>query len=1280
MPKLLGKAPNQVPTNADLGTMAFQDREGINVNNAIVANLVVTGATSVNATFAVVNTTANVLFVAANGNVGIQTNAPTFPFHVYSNNAAFGAFNTTGSTNLIIDSPTAQAAAIVFRQAGGNALYLGTKASNTNVIRIGETSTGQERITFFANSTAGSARLGINNAAPTDALSVLGTVAVTNSTANVINIAANGNIGIGYTTPEYKLRVSGTIVGDANDNFFGTFAGDYVDIGNLGTTGSVYFDARGASSNVNVRIRAKGSGDHAFSTSGGSTEVVRFAANGNVGISNATPTNKLTVEGNVISLSANDAGTKIELLNRGNNTTTRFPQFVATHYSGNTAAGDSGGQPVVELIHARGSLGSVLPVQVGDILGGFNTWGSNSTAILSATRIQGVVESAFTTTATAAIQFITTNAGTAAEVVRFSANGNVGIGNATPGSKLTIAGGSLGPITIGQWGAGNYNGINLNGNNIGAGGGSDYNILADTNTLFVNRSAGSIHFRLNNVDQMHLASNGNFGIGNSAPAQKFIVNGTANIVGNTSLGGDLTVAGNLTVSGTTTYINTTTLNIGDNIITLNADVTGATAPTENAGIEINRGSAANSFFIWNETSDTWFANGGGFVVANTSANTLYVAANGNIGIGNSVPTDTLVIENNAANNIVRIRSTNSAVLFIESDSDNVDETHQAQIILSQDGGVVKGRFGYSGGGNGLAVINEFADSLTLGSNNVGAMVIVANGNIGIGNTAPAHALRIESGVLSLGNSTSNVQISIPTSVIASATNYWLNANGQWAIISGVAASGQGPNTAIQYNDSGATNGSAALTFDNVTNNVSLANTLIIGNSTVNSTISSTTASIASNSTYIGINVVANGNVGIGHGAPSSRLMVNGNFRSVLSSQGDFIISHAGLVSTAGAVSGVQLALQGGGTEAIRIDLGANVGIGNTAPAQKLQVTGSVQFSNSTASVLLAAANGNVGIGNTAPIEKLVVGGNILANNLRRYTATRTLSTTANDTVEIGTLNSTHGAHSLLITIQVTDSGFSVAKQYEIVSPFDTTTTATYRKVLPTRDTGPWASNDFDLEAYHDDNIIGLRVRRTGGSISGTLEIMIDDFVLQSEGISQDTFTPSSTTASGVAAVTDIFPGNRILSVGTGSSGSGSNAFIVQANLTTAAITSNNTSTQFQLPVTFTNSVTLGFNTFVNLGLTTSATTANQVIASFAAAAFRSVKAFIQITSGSAYQATEITLIHDGTTVYKSEYGQVFSGAVLATFDADINSGNIRILTTPTNAVTVYKGLATVVLV
>jgi len=63
------------------------------------------------------------------------------------------------------------------------------------------------------------------------------------------------------------------------------------------------------------------------------------------------------------------------------------------------------------------------------------------------------------------------------------------------------------------------------------------------------------------------------------------------------------IVDNLIVSGTTTTINTETINLADNIITLNSNEAGA--PTQNAGIEIERGTSANRTFRWNETFDIW---------------------------------------------------------------------------------------------------------------------------------------------------------------------------------------------------------------------------------------------------------------------------------------------------------------------------------------------------------------------------------------------------------------------------------------------------------------------------------------------------------------------------------------------------------------------------------------------------------------------------------------------------------------------------------------------------
>lgn len=63
------------------------------------------------------------------------------------------------------------------------------------------------------------------------------------------------------------------------------------------------------------------------------------------------------------------------------------------------------------------------------------------------------------------------------------------------------------------------------------------------------------------------------------------------------------VNGNLTVNGTTTSVNSNDVNIGDATLTLNSDETGT--PSQDAGIVIERGTATNKSFLWDESEDEW---------------------------------------------------------------------------------------------------------------------------------------------------------------------------------------------------------------------------------------------------------------------------------------------------------------------------------------------------------------------------------------------------------------------------------------------------------------------------------------------------------------------------------------------------------------------------------------------------------------------------------------------------------------------------------------------------
>ena len=95
----------------------------------------------------------------------------------------------------------------------------------------------------------------------------------------------------------------------------------------------------------------------------------------------------------------------------------------------------------------------------------------------------------------------------------------------------------------------------------------------------------------------NLQVDGNTVLGNEA-TDTITINGVTSINGNTSIVGDLTV------TGTTTTVNSNEVNIGDSIILLNSDETGV--PSQDGGIEIERGTDDNVALFWNETADAWY--------------------------------------------------------------------------------------------------------------------------------------------------------------------------------------------------------------------------------------------------------------------------------------------------------------------------------------------------------------------------------------------------------------------------------------------------------------------------------------------------------------------------------------------------------------------------------------------------------------------------------------------------------------------------------------------------
>jgi len=111
-------------------------------------------------------------------------------------------------------------------------------------------------------------------------------------------------------------------------------------------------------------------------------------------------------------------------------------------------------------------------------------------------------------------------------------------------------------------------------------------------------------------------------------------------------------------------------------------------------------------------------------------------------------------------------------------------------------------------------------------------------------------------------------------------------------------------------------------------------------------------------------------------------------------------------------------------------------------------------------------------------------------------------------------------------------------------------------------------------------------------------------------------------------------------------------------------------------------ITTSFSDITTGTITTTAVTAGQIISSVAAATYRSVKYLIQAVdaTGTKYHSTEILAVHDGTNVAYTEYASVYTAnGICGTFSVDINTGNLRLLVTPSSVnSTVFRAVLTAI--
>jgi hypothetical protein len=106
------------------------------------------------------------------------------------------------------------------------------------------------------------------------------------------------------------------------------------------------------------------------------------------------------------------------------------------------------------------------------------------------------------------------------------------------------------------------------------------------------------------------------------------------------------------------------------------------------------------------------------------------------------------------------------------------------------------------------------------------------------------------------------------------------------------------------------------------------------------------------------------------------------------------------------------------------------------------------------------------------------------------------------------------------------------------------------------------------------------------------------------------------------------------------------------------------------------------NAGATTGYTTKFITANSILVApttldaFSSDDYRSGIYQIQISSGTDYEATMISLLHDDSNVYISQYSDVTSNIPLANIDASLAGNVVTVTFTPVNAITTVSGIAT----